>query len=158
MNTIGRLMFASDDALWLWTPRGLSRFDGREFLNLRREIGLPTGWLPGAVHLDNKGKFWIGTSRGLLRYDPATEGPAIPFTSPGNLTNDVAEFAGTADGAIWWRNAGTTLVRYDGVQEVAFTNLWRNDPSWLNLVGRHIAASGKYLWASGPGAALTRFD
>src|SRR5262245_9696262 len=130
MNSIGRLVFASDDMLWLWTPRGLTRFDGHEFLNLRREIGLPTGWLPGAVHLDNKGKFWIGTSRGLLQYDPAREGAAIPLTTPGIPSDDVTEIAGTADGAVWWRTGDGSLVRYDGVDGTVFTNLWRDHPSW----------------------------
>src|SRR5262249_1197123 len=38
---VGGVVFTSDNVAWLNQPNGLSRFDGREFVSLAREEGLP---------------------------------------------------------------------------------------------------------------------
>ena len=50
--------------LWICTFGGLSRFDGRNFVNYGVKEGLPDVKLD-ALYEDGKGRLWIGTRRGL---------------------------------------------------------------------------------------------
>ena len=117
-----------------------------------------------AAYLDDSGMFWIGTSDGLWRYRPADGVPPARFSPPGLPTADILEMTGTADGAVWWRTHDT-LVRYQGGQGTAFTNLWREDsasfyeqnPGLARILSR-MAVDGNRLWLTGPGAGLVRFE
>ena len=118
-------------------------------------------YIQGA-YLDESGLFWIGTSDGLWRYRPAEGAPPARFSPPGLPTGDIFEITGTADGAVWWRTHDT-LVRYQGGQGTAFTNLWREGSSyeqnpWLWRSLSRMAVEGNRLWLVGPGAGLVRFE
>ena len=52
--------------LWIGTTNGLSRFDGRQFVNYDLSDGLPS--LITTVTLeDNQHRLWVGTSKGMAR-------------------------------------------------------------------------------------------
>jgi len=157
-NATGRILGASDGALWNMGAGSLFRFDGREFL-LAAEHGL-TGYPKGPVgaYLDDKGALWVGTSDGLWRYRPASEAPAR-LSLPGVPTDEILEITGTSDGAVWWR-AGNTLVRYHHGQGAVFTNLWSvaTADEDLKAMLERLAPNGDRLWLAGPGAGLVRFD
>jgi signal transduction histidine kinase/ligand-binding sensor domain-containing protein/DNA-binding response OmpR family regulator/AraC-like DNA-binding protein len=115
----GRLSIGSisEDArgnLWLGSiGEGLLRFDGQHL----RAYGPSTGLLsnnPYFAQCDAQGYVWLGTNRGLDRFDPTTGqaisyGPAEGFL--GQETNQNAVLA-EADGRLW---VGTIngLMRYD---------------------------------------------
>src|SRR6266446_2848313 len=50
--------------LWIGTPNGLNRFDGKYFVNYGFNEGLPDV-RSFAVLMDNSLRLWIGTPRGL---------------------------------------------------------------------------------------------
>jgi PAS domain S-box-containing protein len=154
-NVIGSLAFGSDNALWIAALRGLSRFDGREFVNLAREEGFQGINAPNSMHQAADGVIWLGTFVGLLRYDPARGGRPERITPPGLPTDDIRDVVGTADGAIWWRTP-TTLVRYDGQGGTVFSNLWATTTGsgW----DRRLAASREHVWLTGHGVGLVRLE
>ena len=62
--------------LWFCTYDGLSRFDGYEFVNYSVEHGLPHR-LVFDLLITRKGDYWVATSYGVARFNPAT-GPSNP--------------------------------------------------------------------------------
>jgi ligand-binding sensor domain-containing protein len=71
--------------LWIGTEGGLSRYDGKKFINYGLESGLPS---PKVTHIieDHTGMLWLGTRKGLVSFD------GKKFRSYGQLTDDVITY------------------------------------------------------------------
>ncbi|MES2774171.1 MAG: two-component regulator propeller domain-containing protein [Bacteroidota bacterium] len=54
--------------LWFGTFGGISRFDGKNFVNYDIKEGLPSKYCDGIIE-DSKGRLWIATRRGLSMFD-----------------------------------------------------------------------------------------
>jgi signal transduction histidine kinase/ligand-binding sensor domain-containing protein len=67
-NRVTELLEDRHGRLWIATYGGLSRFDGRTFLNFTIEDGLPSNHIY-ALCEDRQGHLWIGTDAGLVRYN-----------------------------------------------------------------------------------------
>jgi ligand-binding sensor domain-containing protein/PAS domain-containing protein len=164
-NSTGLNLFTQDGALWNCAACGLSRFDGREFFTLTSENGLSAlSSAPLAACQDDSGMFWIGTSAGIWRY--RQDGGAAPegFSALDLPTAEITEMERTADGAVWWRTRDK-LVRYQNGRGDVFGGLWRPDPGdplsaalYPTIFPKRLAAAGKYLWLTGPGAGLVRLE
>jgi ligand-binding sensor domain-containing protein len=63
-STIYHLDQDSNGFLWVSTINGLSRFDGKEFINFGIETGLPD-YISDAVYEDSHHRLWVGTRKGL---------------------------------------------------------------------------------------------
>jgi len=86
-DRIDAIVADSRGFLWFCTPEGLSRFDGRRFVNYSASDGLPHSRV-FALTETSSGDLWIGTARGLSRitandraarltsYKLAPQGPA----------------------------------------------------------------------------------
>lgn len=160
INENGRLMFDADGTVWIETAAGLAHFDGRQFVSLTPDDGLPVMTGPLPIYRDAQGTFSIGTVDGLWRYNPTnSEGPR-KFSEAGVPTRDILEITGTPDGALWWRmRQPPGLVRYQDGQATLFTNIWRAAPSaWDADFPQRMAVADGHLWVTGPGAGLIRFD
>ena len=74
--------------LWFSTRNGLSRFDGREFVNFRLEdqTNSPIFY---AAHEARDGSFWISTSDGLYRVKPSASTEARPETVSSDETDSL---------------------------------------------------------------------
>jgi signal transduction histidine kinase/CheY-like chemotaxis protein/ligand-binding sensor domain-containing protein len=160
VNATGKINFAADGTAWMNTARGLADFDGREFVIIDREEGLPYLNGPCGNTRTEDGEFWVGTAEGLFRYNPASGKRPAKFTEPGLPTEGILEIESTKDGVVWWRTKSPqVLVRYDGRRGIVFTNLWREEPFSVNdFYPARLAAAGNRLWLTGPGAGLVRFD
>ncbi|MRR39015.1 hypothetical protein EG829_31085, partial [bacterium] len=154
-NILGSLSFGPDDALWIGSLRGLTRFDGKEFVTFGREQGVAGSTAPNAMHQAPDGTIWFSSFSGLLRFAPSRRGPPERIAPPGLPMDQIRDLVGTADGAVWWRNLDA-LVRYDGSGGQVFTNLWPR----VNLTGwdRRLTVYGNTVWLSGPGTGLVRVE
>ena len=87
-----------DGAMWFGTEGGLSRYDGKGFLNFTEEDGLG-GNSVRAIHRDANGLMWIGTEGGLSRYDGKG---FVNFTEEDGLAgNEVWTIYRTPDEVMW---------------------------------------------------------
>jgi len=89
---------ASKDALWVGTPDGLNRVEGRSITGFTSADGLPDDFIRSLlVEPDNS--VWIGTRRGLTHMD---HGRFQTFTQANGLGSDlVGALARTGDGDLW---------------------------------------------------------
>ena len=72
-NNVRQMAFDSEGVMWLATEGGVSRYDGREFVNFTVEDGLPVSFVT-SVCPDAHGAMWFGLwGGGVTRYDPAAE-------------------------------------------------------------------------------------
>ena len=63
-TTVGGVYQDRYGYLWVSTSAGLSRFDGRQFVNYSFADGLPSLGV-GAALQDSKDRFWIATNAGM---------------------------------------------------------------------------------------------
>lgn len=80
--------------LWLYTNRGLDRWDGREFTHFDMTDGLPD--LEGGADAglrDSSGRLWFGTARGVASYKPGvvTVAGLPPLVAIESITADGKE-------------------------------------------------------------------
>lgn len=95
-NAILDLDAKGNEELWLATANGLSRFNGKDFLNFSRNNGLPSK-LVTSVHVDRQksGTVWTGSENsGLTRYD---ENGFFTYSTqdglPGNSIRDITQLS-----------------------------------------------------------------
>ena len=156
----------SDDAgaLWLATRRhALSRFDPasgewRVYTHDGSDPGPSNG--VGAIHVDAKGNFWVGTVDGLFLFDP-TSGAFTAHSFGGDREPNIANIYSTPDGKLWCGTFGTGLYSYH--------------PETKEVQRYHPKGQGKYqfdaqivykirpsaeghLWLGTWGAGLCRFN
>ncbi|MCD6506139.1 response regulator [Candidatus Poribacteria bacterium] len=104
--------------LWFGTENGISRYDGRKFVNFTREDGLRSNWIT-SIYRDDSGILWFGThGGGLYRYDGRN---FICFSKKdGLISDDVRAICGDLDGRVWiGTKKGVSL--YDGKRFINFT-------------------------------------
>lgn len=95
--------------VWIGSLDGLSRFDGREFVEFRYRLGDPTSLSDNTIRVifeDSGGYLWVGTnSAGLNRLDRASnsfEHFRHDSSDPGSLSHDsVYSIAEDSRGNLW---------------------------------------------------------
>ncbi|HEX8961002.1 MAG TPA: two-component regulator propeller domain-containing protein, partial [Geobacteraceae bacterium] len=114
-NDIRVITQDADGYLWIGTRDGVSRFDGRQFVNYTTADGLPSGSIGEIVEdrTADKKSFWILGSRGvLLRWSPGHSEPVkydstLPWMH--RITTICQDHAGTL-----WAGTEDTLVQIVG--------------------------------------------
>jgi serine phosphatase RsbU (regulator of sigma subunit)/ligand-binding sensor domain-containing protein len=103
-NTVNKMYIDPDGFMWLGTDAGgISRYDGKEFVNFTSKDGLPVFAPIWCINRDPGGIMWFGTWRkGLYRYDGKR----------------FMDFAG-AKGAESLARRGVTSIEHD-----SFGNTW----------------------------------
>jgi len=112
---------------WLLEGGGVSRYDGKGFVNFTTEDGL-AGNTISAIHVEPDGILWFGTDSGVSRYDGKR---FINFTTEDGLAgNTIHAIHSDPDGILWFgTNSGVS--RYDGKR---FVNLTIEDGLLYNSV------------------------
>jgi PAS domain S-box-containing protein len=147
-NEIRKFWYDEEDgSLWIATKGGgVSRFDGREFVNLTADDGLLDDRVFN-LWREPSGIWWFCTARGVSRHDPvaAREGRSAfrNYTAQDGLAGgEIHAVTQTPDGHMWFgsldRNMG--FSRFDGEK---FTTYPTQD-----------AASGILKMAAGPDGLL----
>jgi len=126
---------------------GVSRYDGKGFVNFTTEDGL-AGNTVSTIHLDPDGILWFGTNSGVSRYDGRR---FINFTAEDGLAgNTISAIHVDPDGTLWFGTFGG-VSRYDGK---GFINLATEDGLANNLVmAIHGDPDGAMWFGTGGGAS-----
>ena len=138
---------APDGMLWFGTGGGVSRYDGKEFVNLTTKIGLTkTNWVY-AIQDGPDGAMWFGTNGGgVFRYDGKKY---LNFTTKEGLAGNVVyDIHCDSDGILWFRTS-VGVSRYDGKEFVNSTTQKR----WID---KHTTPDG-VMW-SGTWRGVSRYD
>ena len=120
------LGFAEDHSggLWVNTPTGLFRFDGRRFHRLAPEGGMPPGRLGGSIDVDEAGSLWATVGDVLIRVtDPTAARPRVSsYRDASFMATGHGVYAVDADGWVYlrsfrglarWRPAGGIYQQLD---------------------------------------------
>jgi ligand-binding sensor domain-containing protein len=98
-NYIVSLAVDREGVVWAGTwGGGLSRFDGKGWTHYTVAEGLPGNHV-FMLHIDPKGRLWIGTNNGLARRDG--DKFVVLTTVDGLYSNTVFSMATGADGSLW---------------------------------------------------------
>lgn len=98
-NYIVSLQVDNDGVVWAGTwGGGLARFDGKTWRNYTVADGLPGNHV-FMLHLDSRGKLWIGTNAGLARLDG--DKFVVMTTEQGLFSNNVFSMATGPGGDQW---------------------------------------------------------
>lgn len=102
---------SADGMIWFGTAfGGVSRFDGKDFVNFTTDDGLVDNAI-NTIYCDSNGIMWFGTRNGVSLYDGRE---FASFTSEDGLINDdVCSIYQDSDGVLWFgTNRGISC--YDG--------------------------------------------
>ena len=103
-NAVTDIYRDPDGVMWFATEGGgVSRYDGKEFVNFTIKDGLLHNWV-FAIHQDPDGVFWFGTRGGVSRYD----GKEFKnfTTRDGLVHNRVYAIHCSPDGLMWFGTKG----------------------------------------------------
>ncbi len=132
--------------IWAGTSYGLSRYDGRAFINLTTLDGLPHNSVRGFAE-DELGLLWVWTQEGLAGLQPSAgvDGNprlvALPDQASVLASERLRDMAGTA-GTIWfaagdgslWRWRGKELRRVDFFPEAESMRLFPQGSGDIDLL------------------------
>jgi ligand-binding sensor domain-containing protein len=116
--------------LWFGTFSGLTRYDGRSFVNLGPEDGL-AGVSVNAICADQTGALWVGTEHGLSCYQ---RGRFVKSAVQEKLGDKAVQaILSDAKGTLWFGTWHQGLWRYDGTElsKVPILDLSETSITWL---------------------------
>ncbi len=141
----GNLWFATNGA-------GVSRYDGKSFVNFTQAHGLPNNFVYGMAEAPNGDIWFVTYGAGICRYDGHR---FTNFTTAQGLAdNRVISCAIDKRGRVWVGTMGFGLSCYDGH---AFTNLLVSDNRRQNVVKSLAFDSKGTLWI-GSARGLSSYD
>ncbi|MBC8230583.1 hypothetical protein H8E77_13630, partial [bacterium] len=116
--------------LWFGTRNGVSRYDGKTFVNYTIEDGL-AGSLVYAIYEDRQENLWFGTWGGVSRYD----GKAFVnyTTEDGLVANTVFVIHEDRQGNLWF-GTNDGVSRYDGKEFVNYTTEDGLADNWVFVI------------------------
>jgi signal transduction histidine kinase/CheY-like chemotaxis protein/ligand-binding sensor domain-containing protein/protocatechuate 3,4-dioxygenase beta subunit len=146
----------SDGSIWIATMGGVSRFDGKEFVNFTTEEGLLDD---GVFNLwrEPSGIWWFCTARGVSRYDPAAAKGGRPAfrnytASDGLAVGQIHAVTQTPDGKMWFGSARSGFSRWDGDKFTTFP-----PEGTFSAILKMTASPDGLVWL-GTQQGLVRFD
>jgi len=92
-------------------PTGLSRYDGKSFVNFTVADGLPSHQVQ-ALHIDDSGDVWAATGIGVSHYD--FDSMVTYAASDGMDAGAIWWIASTHDSNTWFLTSSGKLSRHDG--------------------------------------------
>jgi signal transduction histidine kinase/DNA-binding NarL/FixJ family response regulator len=115
--------------MWFGTLSGVSRYDGKRFINFTTQDGLADSNVR-AIYRDPDGVMWFGTDNGVSRYDGEK---FINFTIQDGLADsNVRAIYQDLPEVMWFVTFSGGIARYDGI-------------TWMALDTRDGLASNKVL-------------
>ncbi|MBC8229882.1 hypothetical protein H8E77_10080, partial [bacterium] len=153
-NGVFAIHSAPDGTLWFGTRDGVSRYDGKELVNVNREIGLGLDgyrMTASCIHIVSDDILWLGGYDVLRRYDGKE---LVNFTTQDGLADDfILAIHDDHDGALWIATYGG-ISRCDGRSmgdSPHFLNFTAEDGLAGNQMGTIYAEPDGTLWFGGDG-------
>jgi len=155
-NTVNTIYVAPEGFLWLGSDAGgISRFDGKEFVNFTPEDGLPSYPSIWAIHQEPDGMMWFGLwGSGIYCYDGKELAKFAP-EEEGLAHANVLAIQRDTDGALWFGTWGRGVYRYDGKNLSSFTTA---DGLPNNSVFPFHCAPDGIMWFWTPPGWFSRYD
>lgn len=137
--------------LWLGTFNGLSRFDGKEFLNYGYENGMPH-IIADAIFEDDHHRLWIGTRNGMAEVK-GHQCIVYPWEDKVQI-NFVFKFYQTKSGSLWAltskgvyqfeKNRWIKVKLYPGFEDHACRDVMESDDEEMLInYGHHLVRKNK---------------
>ena len=153
-------------AVWALTPHHISRLADPEagrFVHYRHTPEALASSITPSVHEDGRGRFWIATEAGLVRFDPRTGAvrryrtdPSDPASLSEDLVRSVLPDPAEPDRVLWVGTAGGGLNRFD-VEAETFTHVTTREGLPNNVVYAALPDAEGRLWLS-TNRGLARYD
>lgn len=100
-NYVVSLEVDKQGGVWAGTwGGGLSRFDGKKWVNYTTTDGLPGNHV-FMLHQDDKGRLWVGTNNGLTYLQEGNKFAKALTTNEGLFANNVFAMGSNAKGDLW---------------------------------------------------------
>lgn len=100
-NYVVSLEVDKQGGIWAGTwGGGLSRFDGKKWVNYTTTDGLPGNHV-FMLHQDDKGRLWVGTNNGLTYVQEGNKFAKALTTTEGLFANNVFAMGSNAKGDLW---------------------------------------------------------
>lgn len=100
-NYVVSLEVDKQGGVWAGTwGGGLSRFDGKKWVNYTTTDGLPGNHV-FMLHQDDKGRLWVGTNNGLTYVQEGNKFAKALTTNEGLFANNVFAMGSNAKGDLW---------------------------------------------------------
>lgn len=119
------IAFDSRGTAWLGTfDQGLIKYDGSIAVYNKTNSTLPDGMIIWDIAIDKSDNVWIGSNKGLIKYDHSRFNLFNKKNSPMVVTDNVFTLSVTDDNIVWFsscifREGG--IMNYDGVNWNTFT-------------------------------------
>ena len=149
-GAIGALLQDRQQFLWIGTNEGLSRFDGKFFVNYTTQDGLADNQIHTLLE-DHQGHLWIGTDEGLSRFDG--ERFTNYTTQDGLPSNQIYTLLEDQQGHLWI-GTGESLSRFDGE---SFTSYFTENGLPSGRISSLLQTTDGALWI-GTWGGLSHFD
>jgi ligand-binding sensor domain-containing protein len=175
-NTVHDIIRDHEGFVWMATPTGLNRFDGRNFITHKHEPGEPetiSSSFVWTITEDSDRNFWVGTSGGGLNLFDRTQGVFHSFQFQAGDDESISHDTVTAlfedsGGRLWVGTEGgglNVLEQFgyrDGAPQASFKRYSETQNGRAGFDGSivlDIAEDDKgYIWIATYGDGLFRFD
>jgi len=108
-----------------------------------------------SLYRDSRGRLWIGTKRGICRYDEAEDRIACVLELGHN--SDVVDICEDHRGSLWFASTGNGLIRYVPAED-RFTRFSQDPKYGLPDFVSSLAVDGDRLWIGTQGKGLCRYE
>ena len=133
LSSLNVTSFARDkrELMWIGTSAGINVFDGKDYIQFYHDTkdstALPDDYI-NVLHLDRKGRMWVGTQNGLARYVGAYRFHRIPMPSLAEGENIVViEDDDKGEGVLVNNGKKTYLVKDNDEVVVAKKQIFANN-------------------------------
>jgi len=153
-NSITAILKDKDDNMWFGgDKKGLSKFDGKSFINFNSNNGLPDVAITKIVE-DISGRIWLGTSStGIIKFD------GINFqnysTDQGLNNNSIRSLLSSKNGILWIGTEGAGIAKYSGD---IFTHKTTNEGLTSNWIWSIAQTKNKDFWFATNGGGVNTYD
>lgn len=156
INIVDAIAKDSNDGIWIGTyNQAIAKFDGTTWTNYDfTHLFAPTviRIKTYCMEIDNQDNVWVGTSRGLLRFD-GTNWQVFNSQNAGNMLHDVWALDLDSQGNLY--AASFRVYKYDGT---TFENLTDTTSLYLNGRAELFFDANDNFWVSDKSGTIGKFD